>query len=257
MTTCRLCQNSSDLRKSHIFPRSIYKNLKKDSGQLLNLIVDKPLEAKCSNSNPTEMLLCGECEQFLNRNYEGYGTRLLKDHKKFKKTPEGLIIKNFKFNTFYLYLISILWRASESTLPAFSNVELGSKLNEYLRYCIYNRSTRLNTSLKLEHVCRISMVKLVDPNGDIPPEAMRKLLMYITKELGTSAQDPVLFYFVVDGFLIIYYLSIFDDIHGQRTEIIAAQLTNNHKVFVPKVDYRTFKFLNQAFEAINVYYEKK
>ena len=257
MKTCRLCQNSSDLRKSHIFPRSIYKGLKKDNGQLLNLSVDKPLEAKLSNSNPTEMLLCGECEQFLNRNYEGYGTRLLKDHQKFKKTPEGLIIKNFKFNEFYLYLISILWRASESTLHVFSNVELGSKLNEYFRCCILNRSTRLNTSLKLEHFCRISMVKLVDPSGDIPPEVMRKLLMYITKELGTSAQDPVLFYFVVDGFLIIYYLRIFDDIHEQRTEIIAAQLTNNHRVFVPKVDYRTFKFLNQAFEAINVYHEKK
>ena len=99
------------------------------------------------------------------------------------------------------------------------------------------------------------MVKLVDPSGDIPPEVMRKLLMYITKELGASAQDPVLFYFVVDGFLIIYYLRIFDDIHEQRTEIIAAQLTNNHRVFVPKVDYRTLKFL--TLEAIIMYHSRE
>ncbi|KIP65161.1 hypothetical protein SN13_23340 [Vibrio alginolyticus] len=257
MKTCRLCKNSAELKNSHIFPRSIYKNLKKGSGQLLNISVDKPLETKPSNSNPTELLLCGDCEQFLNKNYEGYGTRLLKQPKQFKAIKDGLIIKKFKFNKFYLYLISILWRASESTLPEFSTVDLGAKFNEYLRYCVLKQSTKLSSTVKLEHFIRISMVKLVDPSLEISPETMRQFLMYVTKEVGESPKEPILYYFVVDGFLIIYHLCVYNDIHEQRTQHIAAQLTNSYKVFVPKVDYRTFKFLNQAFGAISQYNEQK
>ena len=257
MQNCKLCQNNSNLKNSHIIPRSIYKSLKKGSGQLLKLSVNDPLQAKISNSNPTEKLLCGSCEQLLSQKYESYGTRLLKEPKRFKNMKTGLIIKSFKYNKFYLYLISILWRASVSDLQLFKSVDLGLNLNNYLRQCIYKGSRKLSTSIKLDHVVRISMIKLIDPTDEIPPDIMRKLLIYITKETHESQKNTVLYYFVIDGFLIIYYLKVWDDIHKLRTEVIAAQLTNNPQVFVPKVDYRTFKFLNEAMNTIAVYNSQK
>lgn len=253
MDICRLCKKNHKLKLSHIFPRSIYKRLKKSSPQLLNLSVGKPLEAKISNSNPKEKLLCGNCEQFISEQYERDGTRLLIDPKKFDKKADVLIIKNFKYKAFYLYLISILWRASESNLPIFSSVNLGGVLNDLLRRSIYNNSLDIKDSLKIDHVIKISIVKLVDPRDEITPEYMRLLLIYINKEVGVPSQDPILYYFVVDGFLIMYHFKVYDDMERMKNERIAAQLTADSTIHIPKVDYRKFKFLNQVMKAIRIY----
>ena len=77
---CHLCKDVKELQDSHIIPRSYFKPLKDESGQLLVVSSNKLIGMKVSNADPKEKLLCWDCEQLICNNYEAYGTRLFKDY---------------------------------------------------------------------------------------------------------------------------------------------------------------------------------
>ena len=108
---CKLCDSLDELQESHIIPRSIFKSLKRKSGQLakVNGVSGTPLVKE--NSDLKEPLLCKNCEQFLSVSYEQYGTRLFKNPNGVTKKENHIEFANFEYEKYYLYLLSILWRA--------------------------------------------------------------------------------------------------------------------------------------------------
>ncbi len=125
--TCCLCHTPSLLKRSHIVTNSIFSFVRDKTmnnrfyeiGDKTNIIIQ---------DGPKEHLLCGKCEQKIGR-YEKYykeaihlsrhGIEIIQDDK-------IAIIGNLDYNKIKLFLLSILWRMSISSLPQFANVSLAN-----------------------------------------------------------------------------------------------------------------------------------
>jgi hypothetical protein len=250
LSNCHLCNCPSELQDSHIIPRSYFKSLKGNSGQLVTVSTDELIGAKLSNADPKEKLLCWDCEQFINRNYEQYGTRLFKDHHRAKRTKEVVVFDHFRFKEFYLFLISMLWRASVSSLPRYEHINLGKEINDLLRHCLKEKQIKIQTSLRLDHFFKLSIIRIVDKTGKLNDSEIKKVIFDFNLEKGASVDDGMLWYFMVDGFLIIYHFSPEKDIHTLRTKRNFAQITNKQKLTVPIQDISNFKQLIDGFTSI-------
>ncbi|MEC4090141.1 hypothetical protein [Pseudoalteromonas rubra] len=246
---CRLCGNDATLKKSHIIPRSYFKSLKSKGGQLISVTCDDVTEPKRTNSDPKEKLLCEACESFLSDNYERYGTRLFKDTKNVNKTKKYIEFNGFKFKEYYLFLISILWRASVSSMPEFSAVDLGRKFEEYLESCLKNKSIKLSTALRLEHIIKISVLRVVDNITGLEDDSIRGALLHFGVQADETKRGPIAYYFMTSGFLITYYLSVEPDLHALRTKKIMGQITNRPTLKVPKVEITNLKQVYDAFDS--------
>ena len=127
-STCRLCLTSSSLRKSHIISSSI-----------LSLVRDKTMNNRfykigneTSNivqDGPKEYLLCGKCEQKIGRYEKYYKEAVHMSRHKIEIIQDGkvVIIRNLDYMKIKLFLLSILWRMSISSLPLFADVSLVNK----------------------------------------------------------------------------------------------------------------------------------
>ncbi|HEO9035869.1 hypothetical protein LQ759_15010 [Serratia marcescens] len=250
MEICKLCGNEAILKMSHIIPRSYYKRLKRESGQLL-LVSSSEEEPKLTNSDPKERLLCGDCEQFLSSNYEVYGTVILRRSENVIKNDDHIVINGFDYKRTYLFFISILWRASLSIHPTFQAVLLEERLQELLRQCIFSNSLKISmhTNLRLDHFFRLSVVRIVDSTGNIPDEVIRSIISNFRMEHGTD-KCSMIYYFMLDGFLVTYVLSVGKDLHDIRAKRLSSQLVSGSSARINKVEVNELKEIAGMFNMI-------
>ncbi len=126
-STCRLCLNSSLLRNSHIV-----------TGSIFDLVRDKTMNnrfyeigSKTNNivqDGPKEYLLCDRCEQKIGR-YEKYykeAVHLSRHGIEIMQDNRIAVIGNLNYSKIKLFLLSVLWRMSISSLSQFTNVSLAT-----------------------------------------------------------------------------------------------------------------------------------
>ena len=140
-SNCRLCLEPHKLRKSHIIPEFLFRDLYDDKGRFLVLPASADGRPHFRQKGFYERLLCGECEQRINV-YETYVKRVLyddlptftsgEDHR--KNRLAGLDYTKFK-----LFQLSVLWRASISSDPFFSGVQLGAH-EESIRSMVWEQN---------------------------------------------------------------------------------------------------------------------
>lgn len=129
---CRLCEKTSDLLKSHIIPEFPFQPLY-DEKHRYTIVSRDGARNRYAQRGLTERLLCSVCEQQLSI-YEGYAARLLtgSDGIRFIRQGNSLRIEGWDYQRFKLFLMSVLWRASVSSLQFFKLVSLGPR-EELLR----------------------------------------------------------------------------------------------------------------------------
>lgn len=132
---CRLCHISCDLCRSHILPEFLYRPLYDQKHRFS--ILRKGVEVeRYGQRGLTEKLLCQACEQHLCR-YESYAADAMSGRlgHRYRQHRNRLIINGLDYTRFKLFQMSVLWRASISTLEFFKLVSLGSR-EEPLRQMI-------------------------------------------------------------------------------------------------------------------------
>src|SRR5688572_1563591 len=120
MARCRLCLHTKPLRNSHLIPEFFYRPAYDEKGRLLAIragdqrpvIIQKGLR---------EELLCHDCEHLLNERYEKPVKAFWYDT---APVPSALDADAYELNQipyapFKLLHLSILWRFSVATDPAF------------------------------------------------------------------------------------------------------------------------------------------
>jgi hypothetical protein len=134
--TCKLCKLPRTLQESHIIPKFIYKPLRDDKNRMQRFSIIDSNEKKYKKRKPIqdglkEHLLCIDCEQLLNDKYEKYFKTAWFDEKKCPETipSEGIKITGLNYSKFKLFHLSVLFRASVSSLPEFNEVNLGPHEN--------------------------------------------------------------------------------------------------------------------------------
>lgn len=138
MSVCRLCLRNGDLCKSHIFPEFMYVHCYDSSHTYIEFNADKRKYNKKRRKGIYERLLCKKCEEIIQR-YEDYAKSLLYlDVKpRISATKKPYSNECYDYRLFKLFVLSLLWRASISTLDAFKLVSLG-KYEEELRQVLIN-----------------------------------------------------------------------------------------------------------------------
>ncbi len=134
---CRFCGEEKELIKAHIIPRNFYINYKQDKYRSVDLNTGKWEQKQCGVYDKN--ILCSDCDNGTFKKFDDEGYRILlqeyKNH--IIKKCNNSILYCFKENDFnYLLLrnffISIIWRASVSSIEDFKSVDLG-KYEEYAR----------------------------------------------------------------------------------------------------------------------------
>lgn len=122
---CKLCDNEAELQNSHIIPEHVYGKLYDDKHRYSGITLDG--DTKLEQKGLRERLLCRECEQMLNDKYEKYFYDFwIRDSALPDSIDTGCIIITVSdYIKFKLYMLSILYRASISSLNTFSGVSLG------------------------------------------------------------------------------------------------------------------------------------
>ena len=130
---CRLCPHEGELRNSHVISEFLFKDYYGPKGsyiQLSNFPNDhrSPVVQKA----PRERLLCQSCEIKLSR-WERYCEQVI-SRVKGRSCVNGLIYESdVQYEPFKLFLNSLLWRISISTLPEFSQCSIGKSAETVLK----------------------------------------------------------------------------------------------------------------------------
>ncbi len=152
MEICKLCLKRRKLiKKSHVFPQLLYKG-KFDEKNRLNLICSSDIFKKkfIQSGIYQSNLLCDECESKLS-GIERYAynnlfsflsqkenLQKMDNNSKFIHEPFRIQCLNIDYNSFKLFLESLLWRASVSNHPFFKNLKIEQCHEEELRISLDN-----------------------------------------------------------------------------------------------------------------------
>ncbi|MCJ7601591.1 MAG: hypothetical protein MUO63_08830 [Desulfobulbaceae bacterium] len=141
MTICKLCKTDQVLRNSHIIPEFLYAKLYNEKHKLLGIHGIGKHGCQLLQKGISEPLFCESCEQHFNEYYE---KPFLKQWVENSHLPDpwsvnGIHWINVEYSSFKLFHLSVLFRASVSTLPTFHSVSLGPH-EEKLRKLLLTRS---------------------------------------------------------------------------------------------------------------------
>jgi hypothetical protein len=134
---CHLCHTEQKLCKSHIVPEFLYRDLYNGDHMMMGINGQGNKGWKPLQKGIREKLFCSDCEQHLNDKYE---KPFLKQWLNEKPLPSqmshnSLFSATYDYPTFKLFHLSILFRASVSSLSTFQEVDLGKhekRINQML-----------------------------------------------------------------------------------------------------------------------------
>ncbi|WP_288474517.1 hypothetical protein [uncultured Pseudomonas sp.] len=197
---CKLCKEEKDLHNSHIIPRAFFKKIKSGIPQLIRIDTSPNGTVGRDNANWSEYLLCGSCEAFLERSYEGSQIRRLRDYRENLKSPGRLTLVHFEYQRFYLFWLSIIWRASVSSMPEFGSVKLEPDIEEMCRAFIKDRKADAALDAFARHF-KIGILRIADEELGFDS---KKFLTSFRK----NTENQIDRYFIaVEGFLIVFQIS--------------------------------------------------
>ena len=131
---CKFCHKQvPKLVDAHVIPRSLYKATRGKGKSFILIGVDKTnLDRKFKQvgiSNKT--LLCESCERLFSP-YDTHGFKVITDTLASKQiyqdavgNPVAYLATTANYNLFKLFILSVLWRASVSSLEFFQEIKLG------------------------------------------------------------------------------------------------------------------------------------
>jgi len=180
---CKLCCKENELRNSHIIPEFFYVHL-----------YDAKHRAQCMSSTGSkqdykrrrpiqkgyrEKLLCDDCEKLLNTRYENDYKKLWFDKDILPQTlieGEQIILEGLDYHKFKQFHLSILFRASVSSLSEFQHVNLGPHEEELRKILIHDLPTSdqkyvilchaiTKNNLEIQYGLITSPFKTRQPNG--------------------------------------------------------------------------------------------
>lgn len=148
--TCKLCLKDNKLiRNSHIIPDFMYKGLFDDNHRLheVDITTGQSLTSKLKQTGAKEEnILCNHCDNEILGKLERYASMVL-----YGGTPTTIITetdsnsitytrcKELDYSKFKIFLLSLLWRASISSLPIFEKIKLGPH-EDIIRKMILNNT---------------------------------------------------------------------------------------------------------------------
>jgi hypothetical protein len=236
---------------SHILPKSFARRMRAGAPQVISIVVNEPPKATKSNGEHVERLLCAGCERHIKVNYEDYGTRLFVDRRNIIELDDRILITNFDYKRYFLFIVSILWRASVSSLKIYTPAQGLAELSDLFRPCLLNNTLQsaLPQSLRLDAFVKVALLKIVDHTSEVPQSSLDSLLHGINFKRGSTVEEGLHYYFMVDGFLVSASLFPLHSVHlkGWRA---GGRLLDRSTQRIPKVSFYNIQEIFEGIAAI-------
>ncbi|ERH51200.1 hypothetical protein O203_23925 [Ectopseudomonas chengduensis] len=196
-------------------------------------------------------MLCRDCESFISRQYENYGTQLFTRTSQIIENDDYIYILKFRHTEYYLFIITILWRAAVSDLQIYREIKPLENAESIFRQCIRNKTLSIDSAgkLRIDDFIKITIFRLTDPTNEIPQEALNKIMYSLSLERGKTAEDGVHYFFTVDGYLIT--ASVFPTSSPVLKQWYpVGRLRNRSYLKIPKVSYHELEQIRNGIDAI-------
>lgn len=141
--TCRLCHELNPLRRSHIIPEFLYSSMYDEIHRFHILSTNQEKLNRLAQKGIREKLLCEICEQKLSK-WESYASQLFSGTTSVFVERVGNLwhLSELDYSSFRLFQLSVLWRASVSSIDFFKNISLGNH-EEKIRRLLMSNDTGL------------------------------------------------------------------------------------------------------------------
>jgi hypothetical protein len=133
-TSCRLCARQAKLIKAHIIPEAFFRAINRTSGTplLVSNKAHEPFPKRAPIGVYDTQLLCADCEGLFGP-LDDYGARVFltqtghffRDHLDICGRL-AVVSRTVDQDLLLRFLVSVLWRASASTISYYERVRLGS-----------------------------------------------------------------------------------------------------------------------------------
>ena len=144
---CKLCLQDKDLlKKSHIVPNFLYKELREKDNSFVKANLEKLTKQPVYTGFFEPNILCQTCDNELLSKLEEYAYKIIYDSKKIKGVKivneinshgvEWTMCRGVDYTKLKLFLLSMLWRFSISSNEFYKFVDLG-KHEEIIRKMIF------------------------------------------------------------------------------------------------------------------------
>jgi hypothetical protein len=222
--TCRLCLNQRELKGSHIIPEFLHRPIYDDKGRAE--VLEMGERKRYAYKGYREPLLCERCEQRMSR-LEDYFARLWYGRKPaLPPTPTPPAVEVYvDYARFKLFHLSILWRASISSLPFYEKVNLGVTHAETLRTMLLSESPGEPTAFPIYGIV------LTGPKG---PRLARGSIM---QPLRDRHRAGLWLYILTFGSCVWYY---YISSHLQLASFAEYALSDTGRILMPVEDQATF-----------------
>lgn len=195
---CRLCLKTKELSDSHIIPNATFRYIfKRNKGRGITFADNKNSYVEHTSESWSEYLLCADCEDYLNKNYEQYSISLLRGSLKsiiISKHKNGISFNNIDSKRLYLFFTSIIWRAATSSLEVYSKISFPDRLdNEIRKHLFENKKLR-------SCMLGIKLSRLIDksPDGFSAKVLKEFIISPFYRDLGRGFA----FCFLIEGFFV-------------------------------------------------------
>jgi hypothetical protein len=128
---CKFCLEEKKCIEAHIIPNSLYEPLLNDKKGMLIVSNKSEIYPKKQQTGIYDTdIVCEECERLFSKpdDYAKsfFSADIIEDNFIIHNDKKYLyIIKDYDYHNLKLFFISLLWRASVSTQPFFSNIKIG------------------------------------------------------------------------------------------------------------------------------------
>jgi hypothetical protein len=192
ISKCRLCLTPSSLRKSHIVSNSIF-DLVRDRTMNNRFYAIGSKTENIVQDGPKEYLLCDKCEQKIGCYEKYYKEAIHLSRHKIEILQDGkvAIIRNLDYKKIKIFLLSILWRMSISSLPQFANVSLVNN-EDIIRKMIFEEHPGRSNEYPIA-----AIIPLID-------DKMQEGWMFFP--IISDRPDRITYYMVIGG--ILYLISM-------------------------------------------------
>ncbi len=125
--TCKLCHEEKQLCYSHVIPEFMYLEMYDEKHRALKVESDPGTRERFPQKGEREFLFCDDCEGRLGK-FENYASPIVKSLLALEVEEDDgtYIVRDINYQSFKLFQMSLLWRASVASIDMFGNIALGS-----------------------------------------------------------------------------------------------------------------------------------
>lgn len=132
---CRLCGKVAELQDSHVVPEFAYASIYDEKHKIVAFDPLNPSDQWKIQKGLREPMLCRDCEQFLNNNYERWFKELWFDERPLEplESSDQGILSIPEPGRFKLFHLSVLLRADLASHGQWREVDLGERHRQRLK----------------------------------------------------------------------------------------------------------------------------